>query len=145
MCNPVNILLVDDSPTDTLMIQEAFEGSTLLNKMHVVDNGNAALAFLRRQAPYARKPRPDLILLDLNLPGKDGREVLQEIKSDDDLKLIPVLVLSSSKAEEDIVMSYELCANCYIIKPVQFDKMAAIVRCISEFWFTMVALPPVSV
>jgi len=141
MGRPIEILLVEDSETDALMTREAFENGKILNRLHVVDNGVDALAFLRREGPYAQKARPDLILLDLNLPKKDGREVLQDLKNDDDLKIIPVVVLTSSKAEEDIVRAYGLHANCYVTKPVEFEKLADVVRTINDFWFTVVTLP----
>jgi CheY-like chemotaxis protein len=133
---------VEDSPTDALLTREALSGFKLLNKLHVVDNGVDAIAFLHREGPFASAPRPDLILLDLNLPRMDGREVLREIKADDDLKIIPVVVLTSSDAEEDILKSYNLHANCYITKPVEFDKFLKVVRSIREFWFAVVTLPP---
>jgi two-component system, chemotaxis family, response regulator Rcp1 len=142
MGRPIEILLVEDSPTDALLTREALNGSKLLNKLHVVDNGVDAIAFLRRGGPFASVPRPDLILLDLNLPRMDGREVLREIKADDDLRVIPVVVLTSSDAEEDILKSYNLNANCYITKPVEFDKFLKVVRSIREFWFAVVTLPP---
>ena len=138
---PIQILLVEDSPTDVLLTREALARFRLLNTIHVVDNGEDALAFLRREGPYSHAPRPHLILLDLNLPRKDGREVLQEIKTDNRLKLLPVVVLTSSKAEEDVVKSYDLHANSYICKPVEFDKFAEAMRCIGEFWFAVVTLP----
>ena len=138
---PIEILLVEDSPTDAFLTQEAFNRSKLLNKMHVVDNGVDAMAFLRRQGSHAQGPRPDLILLDLNLPRKDGKEVLEEIKSDDDLKSIPVVILTSSKEEEDVLRSYKLHANCYITKPVEFQRLSEVVKCIREFWFSVVTLP----
>ena len=141
MCRPIEILLVEDSPSDAFLTREAFNSSKLLNKLHVVDNGVDAIAFLRRESPYTEAPRPDIILLDLNLPKMDGREVLQEIKTDDDLKIIPVVVLTSSEAEEDVLKSYNLHANCYVSKPVEFDKFARAVRAIREFWFTVVTLP----
>jgi two-component system response regulator len=138
----IEILLVEDSPSDALLTREALRGSKLLNTVHLVDNGVDAIAFLRREGPYAYVPRPDLILLDLNLPRKDGREVLEEIKADDDLKIIPVVVLTSSEAESDILKSYSLHANCYVSKPVEFDKFVKVVRSIREFWFAVVTLPP---
>ena len=141
MVRPIEILLVEDSPTDAFLTQEAFNRSKLLNKVHVVDNGADAIAFLRRQNAYAKSPRPDLILLDLNLPRKDGKEVLQEIKSDDDLKTIPVVILTSSKEEEDVVRSYKLHANCFITKPVEFQRLSEVVKSIREFWFSVVTLP----
>jgi len=142
MGRPIEILLVEDSPSDALLTREALNTSKLLNKLHVVDNGVDAIAFLRREGPFASVPRPDLILLDLNLPKMDGREVLREIKADGDLKIIPVVVLTSSDAEEDILKSYNLSANCYITKPVEFDKFVKVVRSIREFWFAVVTLPP---
>ena len=139
---PIEILLVEDSPTDALLTREALEQSKILNRMHRVENGVEALAFLRREGRYAGTPRPDLILLDLNLPKKSGIEVLQEIKEDEDLRIIPVVVLTTSKAEEDIVKSYDLHANCYITKPVDFDKFTEVIQSIREFWFSVVTLPP---
>jgi two-component system response regulator len=142
MGRPIEILLVEDSPSDALLTREALNTCKLLNKLHVVDNGVDAIAFLRREGPFASVPRPDLILLDLNLPKMDGRDVLREIKADGDLKIIPVVVLTSSDAEEDILKSYNLSANCYITKPVEFDKFVKVVRSIREFWFAVVTLPP---
>ena len=142
MIRYIEILLVEDSPSDALLTREALNTSKLLNKLHVVENGVDAIAFLRRERPFASEPRPDLILLDLNLPKMDGREVLREIKKDDDLRAIPVVVLTSSDAEEDILKSYNLHANCYITKPVEFDKFVKVVRSIREFWFAVVTLPP---
>ena len=138
---PIEILLVEDSPTDALLTREALEQSKILNQLHHVENGVEALAFLRGAGQYAGTPRPDLILLDLNLPKKSGIEVLQEIKEDEDLRIIPVVVLTTSKSEEDIVKSYDLHANCYIIKPVDFDKFTAVIQSIREFWFSVVTLP----
>lgn len=138
---PIEILLVEDSPTDALLTREALEQSKIINQLHHVENGVEALAFLRGAAPYAGMPRPDLILLDLNLPKKSGIEVLQEIKMDEDLRIIPVVVLTTSKSEEDIVKSYDLHANCYIVKPVDFDKFTAVIQSIREFWFSVVTLP----
>lgn len=138
---PIEILLVEDSPTDALLTREALEQSKILNQLHHVEDGVEALAFLRGAAPYAGTPRPDLILLDLNLPKKSGIEVLQEIKMDEDLRIIPVVVLTTSKSEEDIVKSYDLHANCYIVKPVDFDKFTAVIQSIREFWFSVVTLP----
>jgi CheY-like chemotaxis protein len=138
---PIEILLVEDSPTDALLTREALEQSKILNQLHHVENGVEAMAFLRGADPYAARPCPDLILLDLNLPKKSGIEVLQEIKADGALRCIPVVVLTTSKAEEDIVQSYDLHANCYIIKPVDFDKFTAVIQSIREFWFSVVTLP----
>jgi len=138
---PIEILLVEDSPTDVLLAQEALEQAKVLNNLHVASDGVEALAFLRREAGYENAVRPDLILLDLNLPRKDGREVLAEIKEDEKLKRLPVVVLTTSKAEEDVHRAYGLHANCYITKPVDFDQFADVVKAIETFWFTIVALP----
>ena len=139
---PIEILMVEDSPSDALITREALDYAKLIHHLHVVQDGVRALAFLRREDPYAQVPRPDLILLDLNLPKKDGREVLVEIKADDHLKTIPVVVLTSSRAEEDVIRAYGLHANCYIAKPVDFVRFAEVVRAIEHFWFTVVTLPP---
>lgn len=139
---PSEILLVEDSPTDVLMVREAFEHSKTLNRLCVVKDGEEAIAFLRHRDAYANAARPGLILLDLNLPKKNGREVLEEIKSDADLRVIPVVVLTTSKADEDILRSYGLHANCYITKPVEFNQLASIVRDLQRFWFSIVTLPP---
>jgi two-component system, chemotaxis family, response regulator Rcp1 len=139
---PIEILMVEDSPSDALITREALEYAKMLNHLHVVEDGVRAVAFLRREGPYAQAPRPDLILLDLNLPKKDGREVLAEVKADDQLKTIPVVVLTTSRAEEDILRAYGLHANCYITKPVDFVRFAEVVRAIEHFWFTIVSLPP---
>ena len=138
----VDVLLVEDDPGDVLMTQEAFEEHKLRNRLHVVNDGVAAIAFLRREGAYADVPRPDLILLDLNLPRRDGREVLAEIKSDPDLRQIPVVVLTTSQADEDIVRSYQLHANAYVTKPVDFERFIAVVRQIDEFFVSVVKLPP---
>ncbi len=138
---PIQILLVEDSPSDALLTAEALHFSKVVNELHHVENGVEALAFLRREGQYAERPRPGLILLDLNLPRLSGLEVLAEIKQDDALKTIPVVVLTTSKDEEDVVRSYGLHANCYIIKPVEFNKFADVVRTIDAFWFTVVTLP----
>lgn len=139
---PIDILLVEDSPTDVLMTREALEFSKVLNRLFTVEDGVQAMAFLQRQGRFKDAPRPDLILLDLNLPRKGGREVLAEIKANPELKSIPVVILSTSKAEEDIVRSYDLHANCYIAKPVEFYKFAEVIRAIHVFWFGVVSLPP---
>ena len=139
--NLVEILMVEDNPGDVRLTQEALKESKVRNKMHVVGDGVEALAFLRREGQYAAAPRPDLILLDLNLPKMNGREVLVEIKEDPDLKRIPVVILTISQAEEDILKTYNLHANCYITKPVDFDQFIKIVRSIEEFWLTIVKLP----
>jgi chemotaxis family two-component system response regulator Rcp1 len=139
---PVEILLVEDNPGDVRLAREGLSECKIRNNLSVVDDGVKALAFLRRRGEYAKVPRPDLILLDLNLPKKDGREVLQEIKQDDALKLIPVCVLTTSKAEEDILKSYSLHANCYVTKPLGLPQFIEVVRAIEDFWFTIVKLPP---
>lgn len=138
---PVEILLVEDSPTDALLAQEALEYAKVCNRVHLVTDGVDAMAFLRREGKYAGAPVPDLILLDLNLPKKDGREVLKEIKDDARLKTIPVVVLTTSKHESDVVQSYGYHANCYIVKPVDFDKFSEVVKSIETFWFAVVTLP----
>ena len=137
----VDVLLVEDDPGDVLMTREAFEHHKLRNKLHVVADGVEALQFLRREGEHAEAPRPGLVLLDLNLPRKDGREVLAEMKQDPRLRLIPVVVLTTSEAENDIVRSYELHANCYITKPVGLEQFIAIVREIESFWLAVVTLP----
>ncbi len=138
---PIKILLVEDSPGDVRLTQEAFKDSKLYNKVYVVEDGIEAMAFLYKKEKYANTSRPDIILLDLNLPKKNGREVLREIKSDEDLKRIPVVILTTSKAEEDIIKSYNLHANCYITKPVDLNQFTRVVRSIENFWFTIVKLP----
>lgn len=138
----VEILLVEDSPADVLIAREALTEAKLINTIHVAEDGVQAMQFLRREGPFALAPRPDLILLDLNLPRKNGREVLAEIKADPDLKSIPVVVLTTSKAEEDILRSYNLHANCYVVKPVEFDSFVKAVQSIHQFWFSVVTLPP---
>jgi CheY-like chemotaxis protein len=140
---PINILLVEDNPGDVHLTKEALKDTKILNQLYVVEDGVEAMAFLRRQGKYAKAAvRPDLILLDLNLPKKDGREVLAEIKQDDDLKRIPVVVLTVSKAEEDIIKTYNLHANCYITKPVDLSQFMEVVNAIENFWFVIVKLPP---
>ena len=138
---PVEILLVEDNPGDVDLTRETLLDSKLLNHMSVVNNGVEAMAYLRREGKYVDATRPDLILLDLNLPKKDGREVLAEIKADERLRRIPVVVLTTSSAEKDILQTYDLHANCYITKPVNLDQFSAVVRAIEEFWFTIVKLP----
>jgi len=132
---------VEDNPGDVRLTQEALTDGKVRNNMQVVEDGVEAVAFLRREGKYANASRPDLILLDLNLPKKDGREVLAEIKADEDLRRIPVVVLTTSKAEEDIFKAYDQHANCYITKPVDLDQFIAVVRSIENFWFTIVKLP----
>jgi two-component system, chemotaxis family, response regulator Rcp1 len=138
---PVEILLIEDSPSDADLAIEALGQGKILNNLHFVEDGVEAIKFLRRKAPYQAVPRPDLILLDLNLPKKSGVEVLEEIKTDPKLKLIPVVILSTSAAPEDIVKSYSLHANCYITKPVDFVQFTKVVRLIEEFWLAVVKLP----
>ena len=139
---PIEILLVEDNPGDVRLTREALKDSKILNRLHVVEDGVDALDFLYRRGAYTQAPRPDLILLDLNLPGKNGREVLAEIKADTVLKTIPVVILTTSHAEEDILKAYGLHANCYIIKPVDLSQFVNIVRAVETFWFTIVTLPP---
>jgi CheY-like chemotaxis protein len=138
---PIEILLVEDNSGDVRLVKEALKDGKVLNKLHVVYDGVEATDFLKRQGRYADAVHPDLILLDLNLPKKNGREVLADIKSDSDLKCIPVVVLTVSKAEEDIMMTYNLHANCYITKPIGFDDFVQVVKAIEDFWLTIVKLP----
>ncbi len=138
----IDILLVEDNPGDVRLAREALKESKVRNKLFVVDDGVEAMTFLRRQGKYADAPRPDLILLDLNLPRKSGREVLTEIKTDESLKLIPVVVLTVSRAEEDIIRCYHNYANCYITKPLDFNQFMKVTKTIDEFWLTIVKLPP---
>jgi CheY-like chemotaxis protein len=139
---PVEILLVEDDPGDVLITREAIDASKFANNLNIVDNGEKALAYLRREAPYEGAARPGLILLDLNLPRLDGREVLAVIKADADLRRIPVVVLTTSSADEDIVRSYDLHANAYVTKPVDFEQFMSVVRQIDEFFISIVTLPP---
>jgi chemotaxis family two-component system response regulator Rcp1 len=138
---PIEILLVEDNPGDVRLTIEAFKEGKMHNRLQVVNDGVEALACLRRQGKYVDAPRPDIVLLDLNLPKKDGREVLIEIKGDSDLKRIPVVILTTSEAEEDIRRAYDHSANCYITKPVDFEQFMKVVKCIEEFWLTVVKLP----
>jgi CheY-like chemotaxis protein len=140
--NPIEVLLVEDDPGDVLMTREAFEEHKLRNRLTVVSDGAEALAYLRREGGYADAVAPDLILLDLNLPRRDGREVLAEIKRDDELCRIPVVVLTTSQADEDIVRSYQLHANAYVTKPVDFEQFISVVRQIDQFFVSVVKLPP---
>ncbi|ASW56746.1 response regulator [Plantactinospora sp. KBS50] len=140
--SPIEVLLVEDDPGDVLMTQEAFEEHKLRNRLTVVSDGDEALAYLRQQGQYAEASPPDLILLDLNLPRRDGREVLEEIKKDELLRQIPVVVLTTSQADEDILRSYRLHANAYVTKPVDFERFIAVVRQIDEFFVSVVKLPP---
>jgi two-component system, chemotaxis family, response regulator Rcp1 len=138
----IEILLVEDSPTDVLLTREALQEAKLINTLHVVEDGMQALDFLYRRGAYINAPHPDLIILDLNLPIKNGREVLAEIKADERLKKIPVVVLTTSSAEEDIVKAYNLHANCYVVKPMDFDNFTQIVKDVGHFWFGVVTIPP---
>jgi chemotaxis family two-component system response regulator Rcp1 len=137
----IDILLVEDSVGDARLSLEAMRDSKIRNKMHHVVDGEEAMAFLRKEGKYSKVPRPDLILLDLNLPKKDGREVLAEIKNDDELKRIPVVVLTVSSAEEDILKSYNLHANCFITKPLDLGQFMKVVQSVEDFWLTIVKLP----
>jgi CheY-like chemotaxis protein len=138
----IDVLLVEDDPGDVLLIEEAFADNKVHNRLHVVSDGVEALAYLRRQGQYADAAQPDLVLLDLNLPRKDGREVLAEVKADEQLRHIPIVVLTTSKAEEDVLRSYKLHANAYVTKPVDFERFIEVVRQIDEFFVTVVKLPP---
>lgn len=141
LVRPIEILLVEDSPSDADLTEEALSDGKVLNNLHWVEDGVEALAFLRRQGKHANAPRPDLILLDLNLPKKDGREVLAEIKADPNLKRIPAIVLTTSAAERDILKTYELNANCYVTKPIDLDQFISAVKLIEQFWLALVKLP----
>lgn len=138
----IEILLIEDSPADILLTREAFEQNKILNTLHVAEDGVQAMDFLHKRGAYASVPRPDLILLDLNLPRKNGREVLAEIKADSELRKIPIVVLTTSSADEDILRAYDLNANCYVVKPVGFDNFMQAVQSIRHFWFSVVTLPP---
>jgi len=142
---PVEILLVEDNPGDARLTREALSASKVRNNLHRASDGEEAMAFLRHQGRFRHMPSPDLILLDLNLPRRDGREVLEDIKNDPALKHIPVVILTSSQAEEDIFRSYQLHANCFITKPVDLEQLGRVVQGIEQFWFTLVKLPPESV
>jgi CheY-like chemotaxis protein len=142
LAKPVEILLVEDNEGDVGLIEEVFEDAKIRNNLHVVEDGEDAILFLRGEGQFSGAPRPDIILLDLNLPKKDGREVLEEIKEDDDLKNIPIVVLTTSKAEEDILKSYNLHSNAYITKPVDFDQFIKVIKSIEDFWLEVVKLPP---
>jgi chemotaxis family two-component system response regulator Rcp1 len=139
---PIEILLVEDSPSDAEFTVEALKEAKVRNHLSLVEDGVQAMEFLRRQGKHAQAPRPDLIMLDLNLPRKDGREVLAELKADDNLKMIPVVVLTTSRAEQDVLRAYQLHANCYITKPVDFQQFLNVVRSIESFWLFVVTLPP---
>lgn len=137
----IDILLVEDNPGDVELIREALDTGTTHHQLYVARDGVQALKFLRRQEPYKDRQLPDMVLLDLNLPRKSGREVLEEIKSDPDLKWIPIIVLTSSKADDDILKSYSLHANCYVTKPVDFEQFMGVIKSIEDFWLTTVKLP----
>lgn len=138
---PIEILVVEDSPSDANLTRRVFQKAKVLNNLHIVEDGVEALAFLRHQDQYEKVPRPDLILLDLNLPKKDGREVLAEIKTDLSLRLIPVIVLTTSDSEDDIIKSYQLHANCYITKPLDWKQFKQVVEIIEDFWLKIVKRP----
>ena len=140
--NSIEILMVEDNPGDVRLTQEALRAAKMLNNLHVVEDGEAALDYLYQRGQYSMAARPDLVLLDLNLPKKDGREVLAVMKSDDMLKSIPVVVLTTSHAESDVLRAYNLNANCYVTKPVDFKRFSEIVKTIEDFWLTVVTLPP---
>ena len=140
--DPIEILLAEDNPGDVRLTEKALDHGNIINNLHVVKNGVEALQFLRQDGEFSDKPRPDLVLLDLNMPKKDGREVMEEMKGDPSLRRIPVVVLTSSEAEEDVVRSYELNANAYLTKPVDFDGFVDIVKRIEDFWFSVVKMPP---
>ena len=139
---PVEILLVEDNPGDYRLTQEALREGKVYNNLHWAQDGEEALDFLKQRGKHAKAPRPDIILLDLNLPKKDGREVLLEIKQDSDLRAIPVVILTTSQAEEDVLRSYDLHANCYVTKPVDLEKFITVVQSIDRFWLSVVTLPP---
>ena len=141
MEQPVKILLVEDNPADARLLQEIFKESKIYNKLHVVEDGVEALAFLRQEGKYINESLPDFILLDLNLPKKNGREVLEEIKTDEILKQIPVLILTTSQTEEDIIQAYDLRANCYITKPTDISQFIEAIKSVGEFWLSIVKLP----
>lgn len=141
---PIEILLVEDSPSDATLTIEALEAGKVANKLNLVEDGVEAMAYLKCEGKYAKATRPDLIMLDLNLPRKDGREVLAELKNDPVLKTIPIIVLTTSRSDKDILQSYQLNANCFITKPVDFQQFIDVVKTIEKFWLTVVTLPPKS-
>ena len=138
----IEILLVEDNPGDIVLTQEALREGKIRNRLSIAKDGMEAMAFLRREGEFASAPRPDLILLDLNMPRKNGAEVLMEVKADPNLKTIPVVILTTSDAEQDVLKAYQLNANCYITKPVEFDRFVKVVQTIDEFWLSIVQLPP---
>jgi chemotaxis family two-component system response regulator Rcp1 len=139
---PIEILLVEDSAGDVRLTMEALKDAKICNRLNVAEDGVKAMEFLRQEGTHAGSPRPDLILLDLNLPRKDGREVLEEIKADQSLRRIPVVILTTSQAEEDVLRAYNLHANCYVTKPIGFQEFMKVIRTIEDFWLTVVRLPP---
>jgi chemotaxis family two-component system response regulator Rcp1 len=143
IARPIDILIAEDSPTDVMLMREALEHAKVLNTLHVVEDGVEAMDFLRRLGKYSAAPRPDLILLDLNMPRKNGQEVLAEIKQSEGLRSIPVVILTTSRADADVASAYGHHANCYIAKPVDYDAFAGVARSIQNFWFSVVTLPPV--
>lgn len=142
MYNPIEILLIEDNPADIRLTQEAFREARLHNTIHVAQDGVSAMAFIRQTAPFQHAPRPDLILLDLNLPKKDGREILKEIKSDPHTRTIPVVVLTTSEDEGDVLRSYDLHANAYLVKPIDVLRFITMIRSLESFWLSVVKLPP---
>lgn len=140
--NPIEILLIEDNPGDVRLTQEVLQEGKIHNHLSIVEDGAKAIAFLRQEPPYQNAPHADLILLDLNLPKKGGQEVLEVIKADRALKRIPVVILTTSTAEEDIIRAYNLHANCYIPKPIDLDQFIRVIKSIEEFWLTIVKLPP---
>ena len=142
MQNPIEILLIEDNPADIRLTQEAFREARLQNTVHVVQDGVNAMAFIRQTAPFQQAPRPDLILLDLNLPKKDGREVLKEIKSDTHTRTIPVVVLTTSDDEADVLRSYDLHANAYLVEPIDILQFIKMIQSLEDFWLSVVKLPP---
>ncbi|MGO9116114.1 MAG: response regulator [Desulfomonilaceae bacterium] len=141
MIKPIEILMVEDNPVDVLVTREALKQGRILNNLSVAEDGEEALDFLFRTGQFSAAPRPDLILLDLNLPKKDGREILTELKNNPDLRSIPVVILTTSQAEEDVLRSYDCGANCFIVKPVDLEQFTSTIRCIEDFWFSIVKLP----
>ena len=139
--NPIQILMVEDNPADARLVREVMRDSKMLNEIHWVADGVEAMAFLRRQGKYANAPRPNIVFLDLNMPRKDGREVLHEVKTDADLRRIPVVIMTSSQAEEDIARAYDQHANCYVRKPLDFQQFHRVVQTLENFWFATVELP----
>ena len=141
MIKPIEILMVEDNPVDVLVTREALKQGRIINNLSVAEDGEEALDFLFRTGQFSAAPRPDLILLDLNLPKKDGREILTELKNNPDLRSIPVVILTTSQAEEDVLRSYDCGANCFIVKPVDLEQFTSTIRSIEDFWFSIVKLP----